>query len=149
MKNKKTTDFEKNFAVCGLTGWCMEILYTALGSLRKKDFKLIGNTSVLMFPIYGMASLIGTLYPKLKKYPPFLRSGIYGVGILSFEYLSGSFLKKHEMCPWDYSDAKFNINGLIRLDYLPLWMGAGMIFERILTRENRTENYSAKNSLSE
>lgn len=132
MKTHAFKKLEKNFAVCGLTGWCMEILYTSLGSFRKKDMKLMGNTSIWMFPIYGMASIIGELYPMLKKFPTLIRSSVYGAGILSFEYLSGSLLKKHNLCPWDYSNAKLNINGLIRLDYFPLWMGAGLIFERIL-----------------
>lgn len=125
---------EKNFAICGLTGWCMEIIYTSLDSFRKKDLTLTGNTSIWMFPIYGMASVIGEVYPFLKKFPPLFRGGIYGAGILSFEYLSGSLLKKHKLCPWDYSKAKLNINGLIRLDYFPLWMGAGLIFEQILCK---------------
>ena len=131
----KKHKLEKNFAICGLTGWCMEIIYTSLGSLGKKDLKLMGNTSVWMFPIYGLAAVIGELYPILKKCPTLLRGGIYGVGILSVEYISGSFLKRHNLCPWDYSKAKLNINGLIRLDYLPLWMGAGLIFEKILCRK--------------
>lgn len=131
----KTNHLKKNFAICGLTGWCMEIVYTSLNSFRKKDMTLMGNTSIWMFPIYGMAAVIGELYPRLKKYPPLLRGGIYGIGIFSVEYLSGSFLKKHKLCPWDYSNAKLNINGLIRLDYLPLWMGAGLIFEQIMCRK--------------
>ena len=131
----KKHQLEKNFAICGLTGWCMEIIYTSLGSFRKKDLKLMGNTSVWMFPIYGLAAVIGEAYPLLKKCPTLLRSGIYGVGILSVEYMSGSFLKRHNLCPWDYSKAKLNIDGLIRLDDLPLWMGAGLIFEKILCRE--------------
>lgn len=125
---------KKNFAICGLTGWCMEIIYTSLGSFRKKDFTLTGNTSIWMFPIYGMASIIGETYPLMKKLPTMLRGGIYGAGILSFEYFSGSLLKKHKLCPWDYSNAKLNVNGLIRWDYLPLWMGAGLIFEQILCK---------------
>ncbi len=126
---------EKNFAICGLTGWCMEIIYTSLDSFRKKDLTLTGNTSIWMFPIYGMASIIGVTYPLLKKFPPLFRGGLYGAGILSFEYFSGSLLKKHKLCPWDYSKAKLNVNGLIRLDYFPLWMGAGLIFEKILCRK--------------
>lgn len=114
----------------------MEILYTSMGALRNKDMTLTGRTSIWMFPIYGMASVIGELYPVLKKYPPILRGGLYGIGILSVEYLSGRFLKKHKLCPWDYSKAKLNIHGVIRLDYLPLWMGAGLIFEHILCRRN-------------
>lgn len=115
----------------------MEIIYTSLGAFRKKDLTLTGNTSIWMFPIYGLAFLIGELYPILKKYPTIIRSGIYGISILSVEYFSGSLLKKKGFCPWDYSDAKLNINGLIRLDFLPLWMGAGLIFEKILCRKEK------------
>lgn len=44
------------------------------------------------------------------------------------------------MCPWDYSHAKTNIDGVIRLDYAPLWMAAGLLFERILIRCNTSES---------
>ena len=126
MKNK--------FLLCGSIGWCMEIFWTGLHCLGEKDLTMMGHSSIWMFPIYGMASMIGEAYPLLKKFPPLFRGGIYGAGILSFEYFSGSLLKKHKLCPWDYSNARLNINGLIRLDYFPLWMGAGLIFEQILCR---------------
>lgn len=122
----------RNFLICGLTGWCMEILFTALDSLKKKDRRLIGRTSIWMFPIYGMASCIGPIYKKIKDVPLLFRGMIYALGIFFFEFLSGSFLKKHHSCPWDYSSAKSNIGGVIRLDYAPYWMMAGLIFERIL-----------------
>lgn len=128
--------FGKDFFICGLTGWCMEIVFTSAGSLLKHDKRLIGRTSLWMFPIYGMAAVITPVYKLLRKKPAFLRGGIYTLGIFSFEYLSGSLLKKHELCPWDYSDAKANIDGVIRLDYAPFWMLAGLLFERILVHEN-------------
>lgn len=126
-----------NFFICGLTGWCMEILFTSAGSLFKKDGRLIGQTSVWMFPIYGMAVLIRPVYKVIKKLPALFRGGIYSLGIFTFEYLSGSLLKKHHMCPWDYSDAATNIDGVIRLDYAPLWMLAGLLFERILCKSDK------------
>lgn len=124
----------RNFCICGLTGWCMEILFTSAGSLLKKDHRLIGQTSVWMFPIYGMAACIRPIYRIIKKMPPLFRGGIYTLGIFSFEYLTGTLLKKHHICPWDYSGAKANIDGVIRLDYAPFWMAAGLLFERILLR---------------
>lgn len=94
---------------------------------------MIGRTSLWMFPIYGMAALIRPVYRVLRNHSAFFRSIFYSAGIFCCEYLSGSFLKKHHLCPWDYSSSPFNINGVIRLDYAPLWMAAGLIFERILT----------------
>ena len=128
--------FGKDFCICGLTGWCMEIVFTSAGSLLKHDKRLIGQTSLWMFPIYGMAAVIAPVFKLLREKPILLRGSIYALGIFSLEYLSGSLLKKHELCPWDYSDAKANIDGVIRLDYAPFWMLAGLLFERILVHEN-------------
>ncbi|MFR4352388.1 MAG: putative ABC transporter permease [Roseburia sp.] len=126
----------RNFFICGLTGWCMEILFTSAGSLLRRDGRLIGQTSVWMFPIYGMAACIRPVYRVIRGLPALLRGAVYSVGIFSCEYLTGTLLKKHHMCPWDYSGAKANIDGVIRLDYAPFWMAAGLLFERILMRSD-------------
>ncbi len=110
----------------------MEILFTSVGSCQNHNFKLIGKTSIWMFPIYGMAAVINPVHKLIKNFPAILRGGIYTAGIYTCEYISGSLLKRHDLCPWDYSDAKANVNGLIRLDYAPFWMAAGLIFEKIL-----------------
>ena len=130
--NKTNLFLPKNFLICGLTGWCIEIIFTSLKSLRENDRKLLGHTSIWMFPIYGCAALIKPLYQLIGRLPAALRGGIYSAAIFTGEYISGSILKKHGCCPWDYSCARFNIRGVIRLDYAPLWMGAGLLFERIL-----------------
>lgn len=110
----------------------MEIIFTSITNARQKDLRLMGRTSIWMFPIYGMASCIKPLYPHIKKWPAFFRGCLYSAGILTGEYVSGSLLKKLKICPWDYSNAKFNVRGVIRLDFAPLWMMAGLVFERIL-----------------
>ena len=110
----------------------MEIIYTSLKSLRSKNLKLMGNTSIWMFPIYGMASILQPIFRLLKGKNLLVRGGIYTFLIFTGEYLSGSFLRKLKACPWDYSNARWNIKGLIRLDYAPLWFGAGLLFEKIL-----------------
>lgn len=114
----------------------MEILFTSTGCIARHDKRMMGQTSLWMFPIYGMAAVIEPVSRRLASCPTLLRGAIYSIGIFTGEYLSGSFLKKHKMCPWDYSKAKANINGLIRLDYAPLWMFAGLTFEKILTISN-------------
>ncbi len=94
--------------------------------------RLMGQTSIWMFPIYGMASCIQEIYPLIEKWPVLCRGSLYSVGILTGEYISGSILKKLNICPWDYSAAKYNVQGIIRIDFFPVWMAAGLIFERIL-----------------
>ena len=123
---------KSDFIKCGMTGWCLEILWTGMQSLLRHDRKLTGVSSLHMFPIYGAAALVGPLSQRLKGCWMPLRGLIYMTGFFGVEYVSGSFLKKYDCCPWDYSHARFNIRGIIRLDYAPLWMGAGLLFEQIL-----------------
>ena len=59
------------FLFCGFTGLCLEILWTGLHSLLRGDASMKGTTSLLMFPIYGCASLILPVYKKLKRLPDF------------------------------------------------------------------------------
>ena len=53
--------------------------------------------------------------------------------IFSMEYTTGTLLAKRHLCPWDYQQSRWNIKRYIRLDYAPLWFGAGLLFERILS----------------
>lgn len=123
----------KNFLLCGFTGWCLEILFTSFDSFRRRELQLMGRTSLWMFPIYGMAAFFKPFCRLFQRLPALLRAFFYSCFIFLGEYVSGSILKKHRMCPWDYSGSPANINGVIRLDYAPFWMMAGLIFEKLLT----------------
>lgn len=125
----------KKFMLCGLTGWCMEILFTSFEAFLHGDARLLGRTSVWMFPIYGMAALISPIYNKIKHWPILLRGLLYGAAIMIGEFISGSILRLFGVCPWDYSDSFLNIKGIVRLDYYPLWVFAGLAFERLLCRQ--------------
>lgn len=124
---------KSNFVKCGMYGWCIEVLWTGLNSMVKHDPKLMGTSSLRMFPIYGMASIIAPLSSHLKKFHTFTRGLIYMLGIYAVEYTSGTYLKKRGCCPWDYSDSPFHVNGVIRLDYAPLWFLTGLFYEKAVT----------------
>lgn len=124
----------QNFIHCGTLGWCMEITFTALHSLRCREYTLKGNTSLYMFPIYGLAAFLSPVCKILKGKPVVLRGLTYAGLIFSVEYAAGSLLSRKGVCPWDYSHAKWNINRVIRLDYLPFWAGAGLLFEKLLQK---------------
>lgn len=131
-----------NFIKCGLLGWCIEIIWTGFHSYKNNDKKMMGNTSILMFPIYGMASIIHPLYKCLKNLNIFFRGIFYTIGIFVIEYTSGYILKKKGKCPWDYSDSKYNIGGLVRIDYAPAWFIVGLFFEKILnTTHSRSHTH--------
>lgn len=129
----KLPDSAKNFLKCGVYGWGFECLWTGLHSILSHDNKkLTCRTSMWMFPIYGMASLIKPISRLLKHVNTFLRGLIYTACIFVTEYGTGRLLRKKHCCPWDYSDARHNIKGLIRLDYAPLWFIVGLIYEKLL-----------------
>ncbi len=125
---------KSNFVKCGLAGWCIEVFWTGLGSLLSYDRKMTGTTSLIMFPIYGMAALLKPIYSLIKNRNTFLRGGVYTILIFTVEYFSGLLLRAANMCPWDYSYSKLHINGLIRLDYAPAWFCAGLLMERIVRK---------------
>ncbi|MBR5474117.1 MAG: hypothetical protein IKU83_01770 [Lachnospiraceae bacterium] len=130
---------KNNFFKCGLIGWTMELLFSSIRTFTKThDRRLIGRTSLLMFPIYGAAAVMKPLAKRLSPKPLLLRGSVYTGLIYAGEYVSGKFLKKRNMCPWDYSDAKYNIDGVVRLDYAPIWFTLGLVFEKCLCPKKRS-----------
>ncbi len=113
----------------------MEVAFTSAGALRKKDKKMMGQTSAWMFPIYGTAALIGEIAPKINHWPMPVRGLLYGGSIMLGEYVSGSILTKFDVCPWSYKGCKYAVKDIVRLDFLPFWMVAGLIFEQILSND--------------
>lgn len=142
---RKIEQFTYNFCKCGIAGWCLEVLFTSMESVMIHDWRLMAKTSLLMFPIYGMGAVLPEISrlvdwwlggQRLDWMDGVIRHGaLYTVLIFIGEYLFGSILKAHGICPWDYTGLHSNINGLIRLDFAPLWFGTGLIFERITRKK--------------
>lgn len=132
--------FFKNFVRCGIIGWCMEIIFTSLNSLRRRNMRLQGTTSIWMFPIYGCAAFLAPVSRLLKSRPVWVRGITYMSLIFSAEYLTGALLQRRSLCPWDYYRSRWNIKRLIRLDYAPYWFAAGLLFERILSKQSNNSS---------
>lgn len=130
----------KRFILCGMLGWSMECFWTGLGSIvLTSDRTFPCQTSMWMFPIYGMAVTVLPLSKQLTGKSMIQRGVIYTVLIFLVEFLTGTVLKFFGACPWDYSDARLQFMGVIRLDYAPLWFLMGLLFEKILTASERRE----------
>lgn len=125
-------------------GWCLEVMFTSVESVMAQDWRLMGRTSLLMFPIYGMGAFLMPIGNKMDRWlavspeetlrpsDRLIRHGmLYMVLIFLMEYLAGAWLKSNGICPWDYTGRHSNINGLIRLDFAPLWFATGLLFEKI------------------
>ena len=77
---------KRNFLLCGLLGWSLEIFWTGLHSLFTGNFTMMGKTSLLMFPVYGLAALIRPAYRKLKDFPVMVRGIFYSWGFFSWNF---------------------------------------------------------------
>lgn len=139
-----------NFCKCGVAGWCLEVIFTSAESILRQDWRLMGQTSLLMFPIYGCGALLGPIgsftdrwltpwrEEREKRSDVAIRHGfLYMVLIFVAEYFSGFFLRGKGMCPWDYSGRTASVDGLIRLDFAPLWFAVGLLFEQITKKKGR------------
>ena len=131
---------KRNFLLCGLLGWSLEIFWTGLHSLFKRDRQLMGHSSLWMFPIYGCAAFIGPLSRLLQKKHPLFRGNLYMLGIFLVEFSTGLLLKRKDWCPWDYSDCPLQYQGVIRFDFAPLWFLTGLLFERVILCRSGDQN---------
>ena len=119
------------FVIYGAIGCLMEVLWTGLSALVSKNFKLSSKTSLWMFFIYGMVVFLEPFFRMIASFNFLLRGLIYAAFILTGEFITGTLLKRADICPWDYSHTRFHVRGVIRFDYLPAWAAAGLVFEQL------------------
>ncbi len=123
------------FACYGLLGWGAEILWTGVKPLRRRpiDWRLPGDTSLWMFPIYGLSAfLFEPIHELLRVCAWPARAAAYVAGIWIIEYLTSWLIERAVGSPpWDYSYARWNLHGRIRWDYAPLWVLFGLLLERV------------------
>ena len=105
-------------------------MFTSVESVLAHDWRLIGRTSLLMFPIYGMGALLSPIGTAVDCW-------IGELPLRPAEYLTGMWLRARGMCPWDYSGRQASVNGLIRLDFAPLWFMTGLLFEQITKKKEK------------
>ena len=94
------------------------------------------NMSVPDFPLDVSYLRHGLSHPAYASDPQkkniLVRGTMYTICIFCAEYGTGKWLKKNHCCPWDYSDSKCNIEGVIRLDYAPLWFLVSLFYEHLV-----------------
>ena len=108
--------------VYGLTGWAVDSAYVAAHTRRRRP------SSLLNLPVYALAQpLFEPVHDAVRSRPAIARAAVYGGGILGVEYVAGRLLRRLlGKAPWDYGSARAAVDGLVRLDYLPLWGAFGL-----------------------
>lgn len=123
----------KRFFYYGISGNLLELLWTGINSFFSGDLRLMGHSSLVMFFIYGMAVFMEPVFTIFKEQFVAVRLLTYSSMIFMMEYYSGLFLNKFYICPWYYNSI-FNVNHIIRLDYIILWCIVGYVYEKMFYR---------------
>lgn len=135
------TTIMRNFFLYGIAGWCLEIVWTGFGSLLSGDPSLTAKTYLWMFPIYGLAVFFEPVHDLIRSWPMPVRGLFWTLAFFTVEFLSGWLLRFFAgEIPWDYSGASFHFQGLIRLDYAPVWFLLGLLYEKMHDMLRRATN---------
>jgi len=122
------------FIIYGLVGLSLEVAFTAINSLfTVGDKNLSGFSSLWMIPVYGLGVVFEKVHLKMDaaKIHWFHRGVIWMILIWAVEYAVGTMYKNIlGISPWTY-DGKYAVDGLVRLDYGPLWFICGLFFEKL------------------
>ncbi len=113
----------------------MESAFTSARLSRAaRSPRLAGPATAWMLPIYALGlPLFEPVHLRIRGRPVWQRGAIYAAGILVVEGATGWLLRRATgRCPWDYSGrTRWQLDGLVRLDYAPFWALAGLGAERL------------------
>lgn len=129
----------KRLAAYTLAGFACEVAISAVHDVwRKKPVRF--RTSPWMLPVYSLLlPLYEPAHDAVRERSWVSRGTVYGLGFLGVEYAAGVvFRRRLGDAPWDYSDARYHVNGLIRPDYFFQWAAMGLALEPLhdaLTRK--------------
>lgn len=120
-------------------GIFIEVAFTSLWDLCVSGWEgvaLRGHSSLWSFLIYGFGTffLAETVYFSLvkRRVHLILRLLVYIILTYLWEFACGITLRCLGVRTWDYSNFKYNLMGLVTLEYAPFWAIAGLGFEYII-----------------
>lgn len=122
--------------IYAIHGISYEMMFTAMFNFANtKDSKLMGESSVWSLWVYGVGGLVCELLlirnANFTKLHWVLRALSYVVFTYLWEYSHGFVLRLFGACPWDYEMRRWNLHGLITLEYAPAWFAVSLVHERV------------------
>lgn len=131
----------------GLIGFFTEVVFTAVWMFIDPKYEaawtLHGYTSLWSFPMYGISIYImENMFLRLHDKHLLIRIIAYVCWTYTWEFTTGMILRQFNACPWNYSGyTKYNVNGLITLDYAPLWSLATAACEKVVIKSALSLQY--------
>lgn len=124
--------------VYALHGCLCEVVFTAVWDwCIMQDRRLMGHSSLWALPmyataIYAMECLRAQLLAH--SWPLPVRLVAYALFIYLWEFSWGLGLTFLGACPWDYSGFRYNLYGLVTLEYMLPWSVGALIVEQHVIR---------------
>lgn len=118
------------FLAFGILGIFGSLIYTAArSSIEKKRFEPTGEASLILFPAWGLISIV---YPiiaiRIGSLAWYYRGLIFVIAFYVFQYGIGYLLNRFDLCPWRYKGGG-SFNGFIRINDAPIWFISGLLVE--------------------
>ncbi|XP_008274746.1 transmembrane protein 229b-like [Stegastes partitus] len=122
--------------VYALHGCLCEVAFTAVWDwCSTQDRRLAGHSSLWALPMYATAIyLMESLRAVLLARSLPVRLTAYTMFIYFWELSWGLGLRLLGACPWDYSNYRYNLGGLVTLEYAVPWAVAALIAEQHVIR---------------
>lgn len=114
-----------NFIIYSFIGWIIELLYNYA---INRDFKKAGFLKGPYKPMYGIAVTILIIGREVFQFNKIVMLILCFIVPSIVEYLSGYLLKKvFNESYWDYSDLKYNLDGIVTLKFSIYWSVLSLI----------------------
>ncbi|MCJ8730787.1 hypothetical protein PDJAM_G00188360 [Pangasius djambal] len=124
--------------IYALHGCVCEVAFTAAWNwYYTRDQRLPGYTSLWSLLIYSLAIFFMeglSAWLQRRHFLLLLRLTVYTLFIYLWEFSWGVLLRLLEACPWDYSHFKYNLMGLVTLEYAVPWAMAALLAEKHVIR---------------
>ncbi|XP_026799879.2 LOW QUALITY PROTEIN: transmembrane protein 229B [Pangasianodon hypophthalmus] len=124
--------------IYALHGCVCEVAFTAAWNwYYTRDQRLPGYTSLWSLLIYSLAIFFMeglSAWLQQRHFLLLLRLTVYTLFIYLWEFSWGVMLRLLEACPWDYSHFKYNLMGLVTLEYAVPWAMAALLAEKHVIR---------------
>lgn len=121
--------------IYAIHGYFSEVMFTATWAfVVDRDWRFQGVTSVWALFIYGTGALaLERLYLLLKGRCGLLARGtLYTLCVYLWEFATGYLLRLFNACPWDYSGFRYNVMGLVTLEYSLFWFVGTLLLEKLV-----------------
>ncbi|KAM6428474.1 transmembrane protein 229B-like [Liasis olivaceus] len=123
--------------IYAIHGYFSEVMFTATWDfILDQDWRFRGVTSVWALFIYGTCGLVlEQLYLRLKLRGDcclLTRCTLYTACIYLWQLAAGCLLRCFGACPWDHSQLRYNVLGLVALEHGLLWFVGSLLLERLV-----------------